>query len=586
MLSFKELKQNIKKDVSDLPVVKVALLGDTATQFLADALRGNAIEHSYKLDLFEAEYNQIERQILDPDSELYAFDAEYIIVFQSTHKLLAKYSGLSLEKQINLASDRLGFVEQIVNLFNGQKREVNTRIVYFNYPEIDDGIFGSFAGKLEHSFVWQIRKLNYELMCFASCHPNFFICDLASIQNKLGRDLLFDASIYISTEMILSLDCLPSVSSRVIDIISAIRGQFKKCLILDLDNTLWGGIIGDDGIENIQIGHGLGIGKAFTEFQQWIKKLKERGIILAVCSKNNEDTAKEPFQKHPEMVLKLDDISVFAANWESKIDNIRYIQSILNIGFDSMVFLDDNPVERAIVRENIPGIAVPELPEDPADYLEYLYFLNLFETASFSLIDSERTKQYQIEAERVIFQKSFANEADFLKSLEMVSEVKGFDSFNIPRIAQLTQRSNQFNLRTIRYTEEDILHLANDKNYQNFVFTLSDKFGENGIICIIVLEKQNQETLFINTWLMSCRVLKRGMEYFTLNTIVNFARENGFRNIIGEYIPSVKNKIVGNHFVNLGFAHFENNDERSLFILDVDTYQEKVCFIKSYKGEK
>ena len=190
--------------------------------------------------------------------------------------------------------------------------------------------------------------------------------------------------------MVLSIDALPLVGSRTLDILCAIKGDFKKCIILDLDNTTWGGVIGDDGMENIQVGS-LGIGKAFTEFQYWVKKLKSRGIIVSVCSKNTESVALEPFEKHPEMVLQLDDISVFVANWENKADNIRHIQSILNIGFDSMVFIDDNPFERNIVRENLPEVTVPEMPEDPAEYLEYLYKLNLFETVSHSKLDKDRT---------------------------------------------------------------------------------------------------------------------------------------------------------------------------------------------------
>ena len=238
-----------------------------------------------------------------------------------------------------------------------------------NYPEIDDTVFGSYGNRVEASFTYQVRKLNYGLMQLAQQHSDLYVCDIASIQNKIGRDLMFASNVYVSTEMVLSVDALPYVASRTIDIISALRGQFKKCLILDLDNTLWGGVIGDDGMEGIQLGHGLGIGKAFTEFQMWVRKLKQRGIIICVASKNNEETAKEPFEKHPDMVLRLDDIAVFMANWETKVDNIRTIQQILNIGFDSMVFLDDNPFERNIVRENIPDITVPELPDDPGEYL-------------------------------------------------------------------------------------------------------------------------------------------------------------------------------------------------------------------------
>jgi FkbH-like protein len=578
VIAFHELKKNNKKDTSSLSVLKIALLGDTATQFLATGLCGMAIERGYRLDLFEAEYNQVERQVFDPGSELYAFNANYVIVFQSTHKLLVRYNESALQQQNVLADERLDFVKQLCGVFTGRRE----RIIYCNYPEIDDAVFGSFANKVELSFVWQTRKLNYELMKLAAHTPNLFICDISAVQNKLGRDTLFDALIYTSTEMVLSLDSIPSIVSRMMDIVCATQGKVRKCIILDLDNTLWDGVIGDDGLENIQLGHGLGIGKAFTEFQQWLKKLKERGIILAVCSKNNEDTAQEPFLKHPDMVLHLDDISIFRANWDNKADNIRRIQEILNIGFDSMVFLDDNPAERAIVRENIPGIAVPELPEDPADYLEYLYGLNLFETASFSTEDAERTKQYQAEATRVSVQKSFTNEADFLKSLDMVCAVKGFDLFNTPRAAQLSQRSNQFNLRTVRYTESDIARIASDTRYAHFTFTLKDKFGDNGLICVVILEKQDEKILFIDTWFMSCRVLKRGMEHFTLNTIVDYARENGFSRIIGEYIPTAKNKMVENHYSKLGFAPLADTEQK-LYALETAGYTKKECYIKLAK---
>jgi FkbH-like protein len=390
---------------------------------------------------------------------------------------------------------------------------------------------------------------------------------------------MFTPNIYINTEMVLSIDALPYVASRVMDIIFAIKGQIKKCLILDLDNTLWGGIIGDDGLEGIQLGHGLGIGKAFTEFQMWIKKLKQRGIIICVASKNNEETAKEPFEKHPDMVLRLDDIAVFMANWESKVDNIRAIQKVLNIGFDSMVFLDDNPFERNVVRENIPGITVPELPTDPAEYLEYLYELNLFETASYSDADKDRTKQYQVEAQRVSFAKIFTNEADYLKSLDMVSSVSGFTAFNIPRVAQLSQRSNQFNLRTIRYTEADIASMAEDPNVIDLSFTLKDKFGDNGLIAVVIMKERDKETLFVDTWFMSCRVLKRGMELFILNTMVEQARSAGYKQIIGEYLPTAKNKIVENHYPSLGFSKVDSAVSAQ-YELDIESYQTKECYIK------
>ena len=575
MQSVLELKKSAKKRLPEAPTIKIAVLGDTATQLLCTAICGMGVERGYNIGLFEAEYNQVERQLLDPTSDLYQFNADFIVIFQSSHKLGEHHSMLSIEQQANLADERISFLASICE----NPALAGKKIIYFNYPEIEDTVFGSYANKVDSSFTFQARKLNYELMRLSQQYQNLFICDIAGLQNKLGRDKMFAPNVYTTTEMVLSTTALPYVASRVLDIVCAVKGQFKKCLILDLDNTVWGGVIGDDGLEGIQLGHGLGIGKAFTEFQMWVKKLKQRGIIICVASKNNEETAKEPFEKHPDMVLKLDDIAVFQANWDTKVDNIRTIQSILNIGFDSMVFLDDNPFERNMVRENIKGITVPELPEDPAEYLEYLYSLNLFETASYSNLDKDRTKQYQVEAQRVSLSKTFTNEADFLKSLNMVSVVSGFTKFNTPRVAQLSQRSNQFNLRTVRYTDADIEALANDPNVIDLSFTLEDKFGDNGLIAVIIMKPLDKEVLFVDTWFMSCRVLKRGMENFTLNTMVEKAKEAGYKKIIGEYLPTPKNKMVENHYTGLGFTKIDGS-ATARYELDLGDYKTKEVFIK------
>ena len=360
MKNFLQLKKNLKSDFTDLPKTKVALLGDTATQFLNQAIKGLGYEHGLDLMIWEADYNQIERQVFDTSSELYDLNPDVIIIFRSSHKLLGKYNKLGTEEQTAFAKTEIAIINSIYSTLTDK---LKVKILYYNYTEIDDSVFGNYASNIESSYLFQLRKLNFELMILAQEKPNLFLCDLSSIQNEMGKSSVFQPSMYISTDMVLSLDVLPKIASRTVDLINAINGKIKKCVILDLDNTTWGGIIGDDGVENIQVGS-LGIGKAFTEFQYWVKKLKNRGIIVCVCSKNTESVAKEPFEQHPEMVLKLDDISVFKANWENKADNIRQIQNILNIGFDSMVFLDDNPFERNLVRDNIPEITVPEMPEE------------------------------------------------------------------------------------------------------------------------------------------------------------------------------------------------------------------------------
>lgn len=569
MKDFSQLKKNLKKDFTGLKRLKLAVLGDSATQFLTQSIRAWGYESGFDFEIYEADFNQVDRQILDPNSTLYAFEPELVVIFQSAHKLLTKYNQLPVAQQADLADAELQKIARYQALL---QEKLKAQVLYFDYAEINDSVFGSFALKTPQSFLFQLRTLNYQLMRFASETANFYLIDLSSIQNQMGAHRFFSPSIYIHSDLVLSLEAVVWAAARCVEVVKALQGKFKKCLILDLDNTTWGGIIGDDGLERIQIGS-LGIGKAFTEFQQWVKKLQNRGIILAVCSKNTDSIAREPFEKHPDMVLKLDDIAVFVANWDNKVDNIRKIQSILNIGFDSMVFLDDNPFERNLVREHIPDITVPELPEDPADYLSFLYTQNLFETVSFSALDTQRTQLYQKEAQRQAAFEKFDSEEAFLASLQMVSEVKSLDSFNIPRVAELSQRSNQFNLRTIRYTISEVEAMAQNPNYQVFTFTLEDKFGQHGLISLVVLQKSD-ERLFIENWLMSCRVLKRGMEAFVLNQLVQWARENGFSALVGAYIPTSKNELVKNHYRDLGFV-----SENEFWLLDLAAYEPKTTYI-------
>lgn len=570
--SFFSLKKNLKKDYSKLKKVKIAILGDCSTQLLTQVVKGYGYEVGLNFEIYEAGYNQIDREIFDNQSELFKFQPEFVIILQSSLKLLNSFYKLNELNKKNFAANHLSYVKSLLKNVNSQ---IKTKIIYTNFVEIQDGVFGNFGNKLNHSFTYQLRKINYLLMDLSQLIKNLFINDVSSLNNYFGQVFVFDPKLYVTADQVFSLDFLPYMAKNIVDIIQPILGRVKKCLILDLDNTLWGGIIGDDGMENIQIGD-LGIGKAFTQIQHWVKQLKDRGIILAICSKNTEGLAKEPFEKHVDMVLRMDDISVFVANWNNKIDNIRYIQSILNIGFDSMVFLDDTPFERNLVKLHFPEITVPDLPDDPSDYIYHLKYLNLFETASYSSEDSKRTKQYQQEAKREKLKLSFSSIENYLKNLKMVSEVKFFNKFDIPRLAQLTQRSNQFNLRTIRYTEKEISHIVYSKDYLTLSFRLKDKFGDYGLINLIILKKENLN-LFIDTWIMSCRVLKRDMEKFILNQIIKLTQQNKVKEIIGEYLPTKKNVIVKNLYKDLGFKKRKNK-----WYLKVDEYK----FFKTFINEK
>lgn len=570
MYTFKELKKLAKSEVEGKEY-KVAVLGNVATQFFSLGIKGNLKAEGINATVFDADYNQIDAQLLDTSSETYELNPDVVILYIATDKIYEEFLDTSIALRNGFAEM---YKDKIVRYWNLIKANSSAKIIQTNFTEIDDRAFGNYSSKVDDSFIYQIRKLNYLLEEEMKDRKEVYPLDLLSIQIQLGIKEFYDTVLYYNAKMAVTMDAIPYISKNVADIIKTFRGSFKKGVILDLDNTLWGGVIGDDGLGGIEIGE-LKRGHVFSDFQRWLKQLKDRGILLCVCSKNNEDTAKEPFEKHEEMVLKLDDFSMFVANWEDKASNIRFIQKNLNIGMDSLVFIDDNPFERNLVRSMIPEITVPELPEDPANYLSFLQGENLFETASYSADDKERTKQYQAEFKRKTLEQEFVSIDDYLKNLEMIGEAKPFEPVRYSRIAQLTQRSNQFNLRTIRYTEADIERIAGDDKYITIYYTLKDKFGDHGLVSVVIMEKKSDKEIFVDTWLMSCRVLKRGMEEFIINKLVETAKNNGIETIYSEYIETPKNKMVKDIYKTMGFTE----TEPSKYCLKVSDYKENKTFI-------
>ena len=571
MQNINQLKKLAKAIPADSkPDATLAVLGDSATQLLATAIRGYAYSRNIHIDVYEAEYDQILPEIVNPDSGLYQRKPGYTFIYMSAEKLHQAFCQTAPAERESFA-ERM--IAQICERWETILSRMQTRIIQLNFVENDDRVFGSLGAKVPASYIFQLRKLNFMLMERAAANASVSIADLSRIQNEYGREKLYAAPYWYSARLAVSIDMIPAAAKAVVDIMEALSGRIKKCVICDLDNTLWGGVIGDDGLDKIQIGE-LGSGRAFSDFQTWLKELKNRGILLAVCSKNDEATAKEPFQKHPDMVLRLDDFAVFIANWEDKASNIRRIQGILNIGMDSMVFLDDNPFERNLVRQMIPEICVPELPEDPSCYLGFLQAENLFETASFAAADTERTAQYQAEARRVQLRQSFSSIDDYLKSLAMTGAARPFDAFSTPRIAQLTQRSNQFNLRTVRYSEADIAAIAASDKYVTMYVTLRDTFGDHGLISVVIMEKQG-DALFVDTWLMSCRVLKRTVEEFIVNKMLSTAKKLGFSRVLGEYLPTQKNAMVKDIYETMGFAR----TDATHFKADVASFVPRKTFI-------
>ncbi len=564
MNDFNTLKKAARKSDPGLPAYKLAVIGNCATQHIATAIKGEAFLRGLFIDVFDADYDQIDAQTMDSGSELYSFAPNAVLLVMCTEKLYEGFCSTPVEKRPSFADDTIARIRMYWTLIS---EKLQTSILQFSFAYLNDSSMGNYALREPCSFSYQLSRLNFLLCQSAAENKGVYLVDINAIQSRLGTSHFKDDKLYYVATMPFSLEALPHLAEQTVNMITALRGSIKKCVIVDLDNTLWGGVIGDDGLDGIEIGE-LGTGHAFSEFQLYLKELKKRGIILAVCSKNNEDTAKLPFEKHPEMVLRLDDFALFVANWQDKASNIRFIQQTLNIGMDSIVFLDDNPFERGVVRSLIPDITVPELPDDPALYLSYIRSLDLFETASFSSADADRTEQYRQEADRSALVAKFTSYDEYLRALEMSAQAAPFDKFHYPRIAQLTQRSNQFNLRTVRYTESEIESVANDDNHITRYYCLHDKYGDYGLISVVIMDKREDSSLFISEWLMSCRVLKRGMEEFIVNDIIRTASQCGCTKVIGEYIPSPKNAMVADLYERMGFEKCGG-----YYIADVSTYK-------------
>jgi len=557
--------------------LKLALLSDAATQRFVPLLRALFHRHRVHAEIYEAPFDGIELEVYDAKSGLYQFAPDVVVILNAIQALRAKFLG-NLGNQASLVQQT---AEKMAGIWEAVQSHSAATLIQSNFVLPYERFFGNFDHKVPDSFYATVAVLNASITQAARQQNGVLTNDVEAIASWIGRRNWFDDRFWDSAKYFCTLDYLPLVAKNLVDIVMASRGQVIKCIVLDLDNTLWGGVIGDDGLDGIQLS-AHGDGEAFHRFQLYLRELRNRGILLAACSKNEIENALLPFEKHPEMVLKRDDFAAFVANWSDKADNIRQIRETLNIGFDSMVFLDDNPFERNLVRELIPAIVVPELPEDPADYVRAISELNLFETTSFTADDLKRTELYRVENERKQAQASFASVEEFLQSLDMRITVARFDSFNLPRIAQLIQRSNQFNLTTRRLSASECRTLMDDDRYIPLYAKLADRLGDHGLISVVVLERRGQD-LAIRDWLMSCRVLARGVEQFVMNLVFEHAGQLGLTRVTGEYSPTAKNSIVKNFFAQFGFAKLEEgNSNHTHWALPSHAYRPSETFIRAF----
>lgn len=574
---FKLLKQSRKLDVSALQKsVRVAVLSDASTQHLTPILKVLFARAGFAAEIYEAEFDTTETEVLDGGSSLYASKPDAVVLLPSGNALRRRYH--------EAKGDRSGFGESIAthaaSLWDALKKNApKAVVVQANFAAPYEREFGSYSLKVAESLHTNVTAANAKLAELARGRSHVMLCDIDGIASYVGKKTFVDEKLWTVAKSFCALENLPLVAQAIVDVVAANKGHAAKCVILDLDNTMWGGIIGDDGLEGIQIGP-YGDGEPFHRFQQYIRELRRRGIILAVCSKNEHAAAIKPFEEHPEMVIRKDDIAVFVANWETKVDNIKRIKETLNIGFDSMVFLDDNPFERNIVRQYLPEVIVPELPEEPSDYVRAISELNLFETASFTDEDRQRNDQYREEAERKGLAESFTNVEDYLKSLDMQAKVARFDTFHLPRIAQLIQRSNQFNLTTRRQGLAECEALMNAGNDVLPLYVkLADKFGDYGLISVVV-GRFKPDHLELDTWLMSCRVLTRGVEEHVMNRMVAEAKARGLGLVVGEYIPTAKNAMVKEFYSRFGFRKTKEDDAgNATWVLEVAGYEPRTTFL-------
>ncbi len=572
------------REAKNIPVseiakkLKIALMADFSSQQLTLVLRTLFYKNNITADILEAEFDSIDHMILAQDSPLEAFAPEIVVLLESTQALRDRYRSFQGTSQ-EFAAEKAQELE--MRWHKIRQKCPKAVILQTNYVLPYERPFGNYGNRVPDTFLSAVQSINEAIAKSSLSGFNIFRVDMETIASYVGKKAWFDERLWSLYKYPCSLEFLPLIAQSIVDVTMALQGSAIKCVIVDLDNTLWGGIVGDDGVDGLQLGHGEE-GEAFLLFQTFLLELKKRGILLAVCSKNDPENARLPFTQRPEMILKLDDFAVFVANWEDKPGNIRMIQETLNIGFDSLLFLDDTAFERNFVRQTLPEVVVPEMPEDPAEFVKFLTELNLFEVASHSEADLSRTRMYQEEFQRKQLKTNFQDHDDYLRSLDIKIQLERCSDRQLSRMVQLLQRSNQFNLATRRFTEAQCeAYMRDEAGALPLCVTLQDKFGDYGMIsCVVVTWGRNEAV--IEEWAMSCRVLFRGVEQCIMNYVVEQAKQRGLKRLVGRYIPTDKNKMVKDFYQQFGFEPSGDvtGDGSQRWTLEVSLYQPKKVWME------
>ena len=546
--------------------VKIAFLSNTTIQLAIEMFALSSLRHGLEVETMCLEYDQASIACLSKNEELSGFAPDFIVVAFDYHF----FEGGSFEDKL----------QHFQNLRDGISKNYNAQVLFQNLTAPPESLFGSYDVLSKESWPGKIAVVNDAVNNFCKEYGDSLV-DINGLVSRIGAEKWFDREQWFAHKLPFHLSFAPIYCDIICRIISAIKGKSSKCLVLDLDNTVWGGIIGDDGMGGIVIGQGNSRGEAHLDFQRFALSLRERGIMLAVCSKNTDEVAREPFKSHPDMLLKEEHITVFQANWKDKASNIKAIAKGLNIGLDSLVFADDNPMERAHVRAALPEVSVPELGNDPANYTWLISAAGYFESISFSAEDQIRAQAYDAEAKRLEVKEQYGNDGDYLESLGMKIRFAEFDELNRPRITQLINKTNQFNLTTRRYTENEVKTFEEDPNYFTLQARLSDRFGDSGMIAVVIGKKVSLNCLELDSWLMSCRVLGRKIEEAMMQYIVENAKATGINKLLATYIPTAKNSMVAGHYEGLGFKNKSGNEkdladkDSTYWTFDIDSYESK-----------
>ena len=569
-------KKKIKKQLllnDNLIEKRIAILGGSTTSEIKNMLELFLLNYGIKPIFYESEYNKFYEDAVFGNKELDSFNPD-IIYIHTTNRNILRYPTIL---------DDVSIVEELFdnefkrfkNVWEKLFDKFNAVIIQNNFEYPFYRLLGNKDASDIHGRVNFITRLNQKFYDYANVTKNFFINDINYISSCYGLDKWANQLYWNMYKYAMEVPAIPYLSFNIANIIKSIYGKNKKALVLDLDNTLWGGIVGDDGVENLSIGQEVPSGQVYTEFQNYLKEQRNLGILLNIDSKNDYENAIAGLN-HPAGTLKPDDFIIIKANWNPKNLNIKEIAEELNLGADSFVFVDDNPAERQICKNYIEGISVPDI-NNPEDYIRILDHNGYFEVTNFSEEDIKKNELYKDNAKRSQMMTSFDNYEDYLLSLNMKAEISDFKPIYLERIAQLSNKSNQFNLTTKRYSLADIEEVYNNNNYIKIYGKLEDMFGDNGVITVVIGNIKNKDELHIDLWIMSCRVLKRDMEYAMLDSLVEKAKEKGINKIYGYYFPTKKNSMVSDFYIKQGFEEISCDENgNKIYKLDIsDKYINK-----------